>query len=99
MSSNPETKFKEKVRIKLNALPKSHWFKIQQVSLRGVPDFLGVVNGRFVALELKTETGRVAPLQEYHIKKLEEAGAYACIVRPSTWDEVYKELQEIAMSY
>jgi hypothetical protein len=96
---NNETKFKEKIVPKLKEIPRSHWYKIQQVALRGVPDILGVINGRFIALELKTETGRVAPLQDYQIKKLSDAGAYAEIVRPSNWKDVYKELLEIAGSY
>jgi len=49
----------------------------------GIPDLLCCVNGRFVAIELKTETGKASKLQEYHIKKIQESGGQAIVLRPS----------------
>jgi len=47
----------------------------------GVPDILAVIDGRFIALEVKTPTGRTSPIQEYQIKKIQEAGGTAIVAR------------------
>lgn len=62
------------------------------MSLRGIPDYLGCVRGRFVALELKIETGRPSALQTFIIGKINEAGGYARVVYPSNLDEVLREV-------
>jgi Holliday junction resolvase len=49
----------------------------------GVPDILACVNGQFVAIELKTETGRLSKLQEYNLAKIKESGGQALVLRPS----------------
>ena len=66
MPKKPETIFKEKVLEELRKMKNSYWIKIQQLSIRGVPDIIGVVNGRFVALELKkSHQEKADKLQEY----------------------------------
>lgn len=91
-----ETKFKNKIRPLLNAIPNSIWFKIQQVSLRGVPDFLGCINGRFVALELKKDSkSRPTPLQVKVLLDITKAGGYSWIVCPENFEEIYAQLREI----
>jgi hypothetical protein len=47
----------------------------------GHPDLFGVVRGFFMALEIKTRTGRPTPLQVQRIQELREAGAFAWVVR------------------
>jgi len=47
----------------------------------GHPDLFGVVRGFFLALEIKTRTGKPTPLQVQRIQELREAGAYAWVVR------------------
>lgn len=47
----------------------------------GHPDLFGVVRGFFMALEIKTRTGKPTPLQVQRIQELREAGAYAWVVR------------------
>lgn len=54
----------------------------------GIPDVLACVNGRFVALELKSETGKLSELQKYNLNKITECGGLACEVKPSNWDDV-----------
>jgi hypothetical protein len=43
----------------------------------GVPDLIGVREGRFYALELKTENGRLADEQQGVLIRLRDAGATA----------------------
>lgn len=47
----------------------------------GHPDLFGVVRGFFLALEIKTRTGRPTPLQVQRLQELRECGAYAWVVR------------------
>lgn len=89
----PETKFKLKLRPKIESLPKSNWVKIQQVSIRGVPDFLGCVNGKFVALELKKDSrAPISRLQLHFIKRVNKNGGFARVIYPENMNEVLEEL-------
>lgn len=45
----------------------------------GVPDIIAVINGRFVGIEVKRPGGVVSKLQEYHIRKINEAGGAAFV--------------------
>lgn len=46
----------------------------------GLPDIIGVYNGRFVAFEVKRPGGRLTELQNACLKKLRAAGAVAEVV-------------------
>lgn len=81
---------------KLKAIPLSHWYKIQQKGIRGTPDILGVVNGFFVALELKSEDGEASALQEFEIGSIAAAGGYAVVMDPSMEKAVLSDLEIIA---
>jgi Holliday junction resolvase len=58
----------------------------------GVPDIIACVNGRFVAFEVKTPSGRATKLQEATIKKILSAGGTAAVVR--SVDEVRAVLEK-----
>ena len=47
----------------------------------GIPDIIACVNGRFVAFEVKTETGRLTKLQEVTLGRIRDAGGRAYMVR------------------
>lgn len=91
----PETMFKNRVRPKLEAIPRSFWVKIQMLSIRGIPDFLGCVNGKFVALELKVGKNKVGKksLQGFILDGLRRAGAYAREMNPGNEEEILEELR------
>lgn len=98
----PETKFKEKILPLLKALPNSWFIKTQMLSLIGIPDILGCLNGYFVALELKKERkeafkkhGRVR-LQGHILMLIRDAGGYGEFVYPENWEEIHGELSLIA---
>lgn len=50
-------------------------------SRSGVPDLLLCVGGRFVAVELKTETGRLTPMQQREASRIARAGGVVATVR------------------
>ncbi len=77
-----ETVFKEKALKALRKIPLSWFEKIQQVALRGTPDIIGCVNGRFVAIELKTEEGSTSKLQDLKLEKVLKAKGLAFVLTP-----------------
>lgn len=52
----------------------------------GLPDIICCIGGRFVAFEVKTESGKLTKLQEATIRKIKEARGEACKV--TSVDEV-----------
>jgi hypothetical protein len=92
----PETKFKIKFMKELEEIPNSHFEKIQQRTIRGTPDLLGIVNGVCCALELKVGDNRTDALQVYKLKAWTDCGAYTAVVDPTNSHLVIAEL--IAMS-
>ena len=47
----------------------------------GIPDIIACYQGGFIALEVKTETGKTTALQEATMKKIRNAGGQAYVVR------------------
>lgn len=95
----PETVFKERIYPKLRALPKCWVEKIDQVSKRGIPDFLMCLSGQFIALELKKDDKcRPDPLQRHVMNKIDQAGGISFEVNPQNWEEIYKILKTLARS-
>lgn len=93
----PETRFKNRIRPLLKALPNTWLTKTQQRALRGTPDFLMCVNGRFVALELKKSSKeKPDPLQLHNLELIQKAGGVGLVVFPENWNEVYDQLKTIA---
>ena len=60
----------------------------------GIPDIVGCYHGRFMAFEIKTETGRVSPIQAHEIAKIRRAGGEAHVVR--SWNDVLLALESVA---
>ena len=59
----------------------------------GIPDIIACINGRFVAFEVKTESGRLSKLQEYTIQEIRKAKGQAFVVRSAA--EVAAILKEL----
>jgi hypothetical protein len=97
----PETLFKEKFAKRLKEIPNSYWIKTQMRSVRGIPDYVGVVNGRCCALELKTDKSgsEVDSLQSWTLGKLKLCGSYIAIARPSNADEIIADLTVISKEF
>ena len=43
----------------------------------GIPDIIACINGRYVAFEVKTETGKLTKLQEITLQKIRDAKGQA----------------------
>ena len=52
---------------------------------KGIPDILACVNGHFVGIEVKAQSGKPSELQLYNIRKIREAGGFAMVLYPSAF--------------
>ena len=88
MSKQPETKFKESVQAHLELLKPYIWYyKAQQVSIRGIPDMILCVCGKFFAWELKVPPNRLnlVGLQAKVLKDINTAHGEAHEVTPDNF--------------
>jgi len=93
----PETRFRQtKVIPFLKALENCEFFAIQQTTKCGDPDYLLCISGRFVGMELKTDTGRATRLQMHKLQCIADAGGVALLVRPNNWADAKKVLKQIS---
>ena len=64
----------------------------------GIPDIIACLHGRFVAFEVKTETGKLSKLQEITIQRIEKAGGKAFTVRSAAQAAaILKKLEDEAL--
>ena len=61
----------------------------------GIPDIICCYCGKFVAFEVKTETGRTTALQDSVINKIQKCGGKAVVVR--SVDDVRAVLEEMVI--
>lgn len=89
----PETLFKQRVMRDLREMPGVWLVKTQQVAVRGIPDLLVCIHGRFVALELKrSEEAAIDKLQLWHLEKILAAGGISYVVFPENWPRIRERL-------
>lgn len=95
-----EKVFENQIKAFLKALPKTWFFKYWAgpYSKSGIPDIIACVNGHFVAIEVKAETGHASELQNRNIRLIQESEGYACIVYPKDFERLKKELRELCQS-
>ena len=70
-------------------------FKVAQgaYSERGVSDIICCVRGRFVALEVKTQTGKLTKHQERFLERVNNANGVGVVVR--SLDDAKKIIEEV----
>ena len=62
---------------------------------RGVPDILASVNGWFVGIEVKADSGRPSELQLDNIQLIRDSGGYAWVVYPSGFEQLQTKLVKL----
>ena len=82
--SELQTKIKDR-------LSKHNWLVVKLISTNwnGIPDLMCMRKGVTIFLEVKTETGVLAPLQEHRIKTLNSIGIHSRVVRSLEDIDVY----------
>lgn len=64
------------------------------VALRGIPDRLLCIKGKFIGIEFKTTEGKASPLQLYNLSKIKKAGGIGILASPDTWADDINRLSE-----
>ena len=62
----------------------------------GVPDIIACIGGRFVAFEVKTETGKLTKLQEITIQRIKDAKGQAFKVTSAAEVAAILKLMEVS---
>lgn len=100
MARKAETVFSSKVKEDLTGLEKMGlvWHvKVQQVGVRGTPDYLVNAYGDFVAIELKREQGLPPDaLQTYNLRKITQTRGHGFLASPENWASIYQKIVDIA---
>jgi len=74
----------------LKSLNEHGWFYNTNDRFRaGIPDILGTVRSRFIAIEVKIDKTPVTPLQTYELKKIIDAGGLGLVVRYHNTNNTY----------
>lgn len=75
-----ETQFKTRALNYLRAqYPKGFFWKASDQFQGGIPDIVGCIEGKFIAIELKVKGNKTTPLQDFVLNKLKEAGAIIAV--------------------
>jgi len=96
MARTPEAQVKLKVTSVLKSEGVYHFFPATHGYGRsGVPDIVGCVNGRFIAIECKAGFNTTTQLQERELKAIATAGGITLVIREDTIDLLRQELRRI----
>ena len=95
---SPEKSFEIKVKKYLQSFGKQIWhFKVWGGGYQrsGIPDLIACVNGIFVAIELKSDSGKASELQKYNIKLINKSNGLGIILYPTGFESFKKIIEEV----
>ena len=97
MSEKLEKHFENKIKRFLNTLPNTWHFKhwAGPYSPSGIPDIIACVNGRFVGIEVKKDSGKVSKLQERNIRLINNANGVGVILYPNDFENFKKMIMKL----
>ena len=98
MKNKSEADFANKVDADLATLKHGYFENIDQKVIRHTPDRLGVINRRFVAIEIKKDGKKAKPGQARKLNKIRQAGGKAYTATPLSWKSIFRELKELDQS-
>lgn len=85
----PEKRFENKIKYMLNV--HGAWYVkyfANRNTKSGIPDILACVNGEFLAIEVKSDSGHPSELQLHNVELIRKAGGLAFVVYPSGFDQL-----------
>jgi len=89
----PEAKVKQQVRRTLDELQIYYFFPpANGYGRAGIPDVIGCVLGRFIAVECKAGKNTTTALQERELARIKEAGGFAFVADEHNIDQLREEL-------
>lgn len=59
----------------------------------GIPDIIGCVFGRFIAIECKAGKGKTTALQDRELDRIANAGGFVFVVNEHNQDDLKEQLQ------
>jgi VRR-NUC domain len=62
-------------------------------SVAGHPDVIICKDGKFIAIEVKTEKGRLSPLQEYRRDEILKNGGIHYVANPNNYKSIIQEIK------
>ena len=95
MAQTPEVKVKARVRAILDALGIYYFMPpANGYGRQGIPDIIGCMDGRFVAIECKAGKGQLTELQKRELDKIMNADGLTFVAREDNLEEIKAKLQE-----
>lgn len=91
-----EKKFETKIKRMLNL--HGAWYVkyfANRNTKSGIPDILACVNGEFLAIEVKSDSGHPTKLQLHNVEKIRKAGGCAFVVYPSGFDQLVNIVERL----
>jgi len=94
MAATKEAKVKKRMKDILNELEIYHFFPpANGYGRAGIPDIVGCVNGKFIAIECKAGKGTTTALQDRELERITAAGGYTFLVRETNVDGMKEALR------
>lgn len=93
-----ESQFQSRVISFLKQYPEHIWFvKVWGGGYQksGIPDILCCINGKFMAIELKSLNGKPTVLQKRNIELINKTGGLGIILYPDGFDDFKKLIKEL----
>lgn len=96
MATTPEGRVKAATK-KILATTPAYWFMpvSNGMGRMGVPDFVGVLGGRFIGIETKAGKGKPTALQVQALKRIDAAGGLALVINEKNLDYLAECLHDI----
>lgn len=70
-------------------------FKTIASNKAGIPDVVACIDGKFVTVEVKSDTGIQSRLQKYNQRRIEEEGGYYFLLCPFNQSVIFKSLERL----
>ena len=91
MALTPEAKVKKKVKELLDQMGVYHFSPMQNgMGRAGIPDIIGCLEGKFIAIECKAGKGKTTALQERELNRILNAGGYALVVNEENINQLWE---------
>lgn len=66
-----------------------------QFTKSGIPDLLVCVDGYFVGIEVKAQSGTPSELQLYNVRQIKQSGGFAFVLYPSGYEQFKKFIEDL----